>query len=624
MNNCPPSPESAHSLVKSGRHLDALRQYALLLQEQPDHAETYRGACGALLAAVNENVRFEPWPKIERDLFLSTLVLQERCDESPPIFHNLLTGQYTSGGREFLVRITRILDPIVQELHSRAVSKNLVLMMLLLRDSLGGWIDQDKISNLHITWFDKFTFGDLAIPYNCMFDQNIFRKNCDDLSRSFSIRHSKSFDSLSLYHIVFLEWLSQRDAPAIVKDGGLPYWLKAKVDGLSKSAIDVAAAKSLIVRHWPVDQPLGLLNPGGSQFGVEFVEFASNVISAREKLRSASSTKRHSRLGVRLFDNRNWQALQAAQSIARSRFPSNRNSKRKKKVAICVSGQLRGYSRAFRSWKGSLLREVDYDLFVHSWMAVGRSGAEPYRYVLPFEGKRFVERYREVCQQIGFDEFKARYPILFQTLAETGRITEQQLSEFYGTPFVRLDDDTVAPYTNLSNQEKMHSKIESCFDMAMASGKEYDLVIRLRPDKSIKYLGFRWGDVCDICHSAPTVFTDLKAGIHYTNLMMGDQFAIGARQPMEIYSSTFSRFPRLYKHGLLNCSESFVGHASLAQVCWSHGIEMKKIPIRFGLLENPDSLSPAVIARCLNHDAEGRNDRIDSMLLGAVASDLKM
>ena len=298
------------------------------------------------------------------------------------------------------------------------------------------------------------------------------------------------------------------------------------------------------------------------KLGADFLEFATDVISRRERLQRGCSIRKRYNLGVRLFDNRNWQALQAAKNITLRQFPSIWSSKRRKKVAICISGQLRGYSRAFPSWKGTLLRDVDYDLFVHSWTAIGRSGAEPFRYVLPFEGKRFVERYREVCLQIGFDEFRLRYPKLFQTLAETGRVTERQLSEFYGTQFVRLEDDFAAPYSMFSNQEKMHSKIQSCFNLATASGKEYDLFIRLRPDKSIKYLGYRWGDICEMCHSAPVVFADLKAGVHYTNLMIGDQFAAGARQQMEIYSSTFSRYPRLGEHGLLNCHKTFVGHAS--------------------------------------------------------------
>ena len=127
-----------------------------------------------------------------------------------------------------------------------------------------------------------------------------------------------------------------------------------------------------------------------------------------------------------------------------------------------------------------------------------------------------------------------------------------------------------------------------------------------------------------MCHNAPVVFADLKAGVHYTNLMIGDQFAVGARPQMEIYSSTFSRFPRLGEHGLLNCHKTFVGHASLAQMCWSHGIEVKKVPIRFGLLEEPDRLSPDVITMCLKHDSEGRDNQIDRLLLDAIASDLKI
>ena len=181
--------------------------------------------------------------------------------------------------------MAQILDPVIHELHkSGAISKNLVLLMLL-REFLGGWIGQNEISDIHTAWFAKFTFGDLAIPYNCMFDQNMFRKIATISNGFFFECHGKSLYRLSFYHIVFLEWLSQQDAPIIGKGVEFVHWLKENKDELSNSPLDLAAAKSLVVRHWPVDHPLDVSN--SDKLGADFLEFATDVISRRERLHRA-------------------------------------------------------------------------------------------------------------------------------------------------------------------------------------------------------------------------------------------------------------------------------------------------------------------------------------------------
>ena len=92
---------------------------------------------------------------------------------------------------------------------------------------------------------------------------------------------------------------------------------------------------------------------------------------------------------VGLFENRAWQGLQAAKNMAGRRLKFVTPSRRKIRIAVCVSGQLRGYAKAFPTWKDTLLQHVDYDLFVHSWARVGRSGIGPSRHVFPFEGEQF-------------------------------------------------------------------------------------------------------------------------------------------------------------------------------------------------------------------------------------------
>jgi hypothetical protein len=614
--------ETGRAFVRAGHYLEALQHYAVLLRDGDDRVDVYRDACQALIGALSTDVPLSQWSERERQEFLAALVLQKNCEQSPPILHFSIVSQYTSGASEVLKKASKILGPVVKSLLQKEVlNKNLVLLILVLREALGREVvEQSRISALHWALIDKFSLADMELPYNFMFDhQKVFARNRDDIVSKLAA--SPTADLLirfSLSHLVFFEWLSDRTVIGLTAREWLTEF-KARLSR-SVSEIELCAARSLLVRYGGgAESEMVRSVP---QIDEHTLRIADEAAAVRSKLEAATKSAPLRRpFGTRLFHNRVWQGAVAAGNLVRARAPAISSFQRRLKVAVCVSGQLRGYQPAFESWKGTLLKDVDYDLFVHSWKNVGRSGAEPFRHVLPFDGKNFVETYRRLCLEEGFDSFKVRYPHLFARLADTGRVTEQQISGFYRTSNVRLDDDLAMPFAALSNQEKMHSKIKFCFDMAVASGGEYDLVIRLRPDKPIRYLGYRWHDLLDICRRSPLLFADFATGAHYTNPMIGDQFAVGTLPPMQVYSSTWSLYPPLAATRLLNCAKPFVGHVSLAQVCWLHGIKVSKVPIRFGQLQEPAQLSSAVIAECLELDAEGRKDRIDGLLLDAVAID---
>jgi len=612
------------SLLGAGRHLDALKHFARVLEERPDQADAYEAASQALVAAtLSDEPILEVWDENDRDPFISTLILQEHCQHSPPILHHCIVSKHTGGVPEALGRVSRKLKATIRGLiANRTINKNVVLLVLLLREHLGELLSQRTITQLHIEWLDKFDFGDLAIPYNCMFDLKTFRRNKDDIVSQVSSasRKTKLLNRLCFYHIVFFEWLTQKNLLDGFDDTQLARLMTARREIDSIPLVDLAALKSLILRHRNGAFNDSTLNAIG--FENDFVALAGEVSNTRRDLYRQTSPRRAG-FGIGLIENRAWQGLQAARNIAGRRLKFPARTQRKIKVAICVSGQLRGYAKAFPTWKDTLLQNVDYDLFVHSWSRVGRSGIGPSRHVFPFEGEQFSKTYRELCLQIGLEEFKSRYPALITALADTDRMKEEELSEFYGTPHIRLDDDEQLPFSALSNQEKMHRKIQASFDMALFSGSEYDLIMRLRPDLPIKYLGFSWRELREFCHATPTLLADHAEGVHYANLMIGDQFAIGATEPMRIYSTTWTRYPRVAANNLLQCPKTFVGHVSLAQICWLHGIDVKRVPISFGDLQEPERLSSKSILHSLQEDAAGRMNRMDGELLDAVSMDLQ-
>ncbi|KAH2824724.1 hypothetical protein KXV85_000457, partial [Aspergillus fumigatus] len=169
----------------------------------------------------------------------------------------------------------------------------------------------------------------------------------------------------------------------------------------------------------------------------------------------------------------------------------------------------------------------------------------------------------------------------------------------------------------------MHSKINSCFEMAMTAGREYDLMVRLRPDKPIRHLCFSWRELLDVCRSKPVLFADRAFGAHYAGPMIGDQFAIGTPAVMEVYSRTWTTHPQIASCGLLKFPKAFDGHVSLAQVCWLHGVDVRRAPILFGPLQDAEHLDSSAILQCLSADAAGRMDRLDVEMIEATTEDIK-
>ena len=500
-------------------------------------------------------------------------------------------------------------------------------MMLLVRNALGSWVSQKEISDLHIERFRTFSLSDLVLPYSCMFERNSsmfernqFVRNREDLALVIgnSTRARPFLEDLSLLQIIILEWLFKTNL-ADRAGGDIRNFLSSRLTNQPRGSDEFAAAKSLLVRHgWrPMASDPSFLTTLG--LGTELAELVASVDAARNEIQPLAPARRS--LGLRLFHNRGWQGLQVIKLLAAKRVPFIRRRRRKPRAAICISGQLRGYEATFPTWKQTLLPLLEYDIFVHSWTRIGRSGAEPWRYELPFEGAVFTERYREICREIGFEAVKERYPSFFKGISETSWTSESALATFYGSDNVRLDDESQAPFTDWSNQDKMHAKIEACFSLVADSGREYDLILRIRPDKPIKLVAFDPWQLRRICHERPVLFADYAADLNYANPMIGDQFAIGAPRPMQIYSSTRTIYPKLALNGLLKCPHALRGHVSLAQVCWTHGISVERAPIRFDKLQEPAAIPRNMIRKLLDQDARNRRDAIDRLLIDATAAD---
>jgi hypothetical protein len=121
--------------------------------------------------------------------------------------------------------------------------------------------------------------------------------------------------------------------------------------------------------------------------------------------------------------------------------------------------------------------------------------------------------------------------------------------------------------------------------------------------------------------SESIILADNSLGVHYGNVMMGDQIALGAPAAMVAYASTFEVSPRLFDLNLFKFGNSFEGHRSLAYTCWLKGVRVEPLPIKRLPFAETRPLSVAAIEEAIKADAVGRNDLWDQRLLEAIQAD---
>lgn len=566
------------------------------LLEAPEAPEPYQTLADAIFAAPE---RLTSWTGPERDAALRQLLRQAPCPAAPPIFALAATRHLTSGNQGAVRRVTQTLAPLLQEAltHPTAFDegqKNTLIFALVTRAVAGDWLDQVALTKRHLAQFTQFKMTDIALLYSVMFNPDLFGQNRDEILAHLWPGGAAPL-GLSPDQLLFLSWLSGKEA---------------------FSARDLGKFRAYTNKKWPIDQQpacralalrygdagtLGQLMPGGK-------------LSAFQKQTPPVKLPPHEMGG------RPYQAVQVARQTLSVHAPFLSRSDRKRRVAICVSGQLRGYTHALESWRHVLLGQVEATFFVQSWQKIGRADAQPFRQVLPFAGSHFPKAYREIAVSAGIDKMRADYPKIFAALEHGSIATEDQIRAAYDTPHVVLDDETQAPFNNYTNQQKMHSKIFAANQMAEEAG-DFDLHIRIRPDLAITHRGFNWQDMHEACSAAPRLMAEKPYGVHYSGLMIGDQFAMGAPETMAAYAATWERHPAISAAKVAGCPKDLKGHVSLAICSWLAGLSVEKAPIRFGKLQDATPLSSAEIKKAL--EADSRANPQDQTLIRAVLADLK-
>ena len=290
------------------------------------------------------------------------------------------------------------------------------------------------------------------------------------------------------------------------------------------------------------------------------------------------------------FDATVIDAVKSVCTLLKPVFQSNRLSfvkPEKLKVALCISGQLRGYKEAYASLKEVLIDPLQPDIYVHTWRDVGFK--EPFMSSHAdrvFSGY-FLAAYKNLfhIKNYSYSEIKALMPSVFSLLDNSATIDKAQLQAFYKTDFVEIEDDASLPFSEFPNRDKMFYKIHACDQLVAKSGKHYDLVIRVRPDVVFSLdSDVNWLDIAEICNTSKVILAN-AAGVGFGGFnenggggyTTGDSFAISSQIGISYYANV-GISKNIFNEQGLGYFSVVSSHVTLGHGLWLGGYKRQDIP----------------------------------------------
>ena len=271
--------------------------------------------------------------------------------------------------------------------------------------------------------------------------------------------------------------------------------------------------------------------------------------------------------------------------LAASRALPERGAGARLRIAVCISGQLRGYHGPFEELQKALgLGHHECRVFVHTWDRIGvvfnparvlsakRSlyGAFLKAFVRCFEHMEQPETYLPV-----------HYPAFYALISDTGRADPSELSEYYATPDVIIEDGEEQRFAGWSSSQRMHYKFWAAHQQVVDSGEDFDLEIRCRPDLRIVKkddVDLAWVYARSREHASVLTCRGLNRFTTHLSLDCGysvdDSFAMGTPLAMGVYCSTYPDLAVHMRRGTYGCPGEFKGHITLEHNLYAHGVHL--------------------------------------------------
>lgn len=307
-----------------------------------------------------------------------------------------------------------------------------------------------------------------------------------------------------------------------------------------------------------------------------------------------------------------------AERIAKA--PTTLDKQKSLRIAVCISGQLRGYRNAFPSWRALGLESHEVDYFVHVWKDIGRKQPFPLHASRCFP-QPLADVFARRAQEITPARFWENYPSLFDLFKTHAVVSQEEISNFYRTPHVAVEREDDLDFLD-SNSDKMYYKIRECSKLMSSSNKKYDLVIRIRPDKALdtETPPPDWHNILEECARDQVIFVDGPSiFLPGPGFGIGDQFAVGTQEAMNAYSSAWEMHASEPKK--LGFPRRMAPHTTLAYTCLYNGLFIKSLRPYFNGFKtptDPDLIPTELMVEAIVADSKARNNEIDQELLSAA------
>lgn len=297
------------------------------------------------------------------------------------------------------------------------------------------------------------------------------------------------------------------------------------------------------------------------------------------------------------------------------------------KVAICISGQMRGYQSAYPTWQEALqLDDIEASVFVSTWRGVGNKDLTSAHMDRHFP-KTLAAQVSTRWVQLGAPTFRSRFPTICAMVENGLTVTADDLRDYYGTEHVIVHDDDAIPQ-DFSNQERMLFKIEDAWELARASGERFDLALRIRPDKILESVdgGLAWRELADWLTGGRRAYSDFAPQMRvHQGLAVGDQFLLAGAEIADVLFRPMPNHRLANRIGpILGMPPDIAPHGVLGGTVAVAGIEVRRMP---GLaLENrnlvgPRNLTADEIAAAFEADRTPETDADVTAFLVALRAD---
>ena len=298
---------------------------------------------------------------------------------------------------------------------------------------------------------------------------------------------------------------------------------------------------------------------------------------------------------------------------------------KKLKIALCISGQLRNFKDSFNSLKSNTnIFEHDVDIYVHTWNNVG-SRFPSFTHLNSSLSGKFLNAYYNLTIRYKNPEqyIKKHYPNLFKLFNNSRQADFQELSDFYHTNNIVIDDEDL--FKGKTNQYKMFYKMFQCNDSI--KDKHFDIVIRIRPDLSIKNFTFDFYKYLSDSKSKniiyiPSGFT--SAAFFGKPIEVTDTLAIGIPEIINIYTNVFKDSVNQNNLKFFNVPREFTPHLSLTYQLIVNGVYVHPLNC-ITEITNLVKFSANDIYLSLKEDTKNRTLTIEDLsLLQACKNDLNL